>query len=63
MKTVAVLLEFQSKPHFDWAYVTENSEFGEDHPHYKTANEFINVVKELHKKHSYKYRINNIVIE
>lgn len=62
MKTVAVILEFQSRQNFDWEAVTENSEFGEDHPQYKSANDFINVVKDMHKKYSYKYRINNIVI-
>lgn len=62
MKTVAVILEFQSAQHYDWNSATENSLFGEEHPHYKTANDFINAVKDLHKKHSYKYRILNIII-
>lgn len=61
MKTVVVILEFQSQPHFDWAHVTENSVFGEG-TNYPTANDFINAVKDLHKKHSYKYKINNVII-
>lgn len=61
MKTVVVILEFQSQQHFDWANVTENSVFGEG-TNYPTANDFINAVKDLHKKHSYKYKINNVII-
>lgn len=61
MKTVVVILEFQSKPHFDWAYVTESSVFGEG-TNYLTAHDFIQTVQELHKKHSHKYKINNVII-
>lgn len=62
MKTCVVLLEFQTAQHYDWEPVVENSCFGEDHPHYKTANDFVNAVKDLHKKHSYKYKITNVII-
>lgn len=62
MKTVVVILRFKSQGHSDWRAVTENSLFGEDHPHYKTANDFINAVKDMHRMHSHSYEIDQIVI-
>lgn len=61
MKTVVVLVEYQTRAEPGWSYVTENSAFGQGY-RYLTANDFINSVKELHQKHSYKYRITNVII-
>lgn len=61
MKTVIVLVEYQTRAGPVWSYVTENSTFGED-GQFAVANDFINSVKELHQKHSYKYRITNVII-
>ena len=61
MKTVAITLQFKKESYSDWQFLTENAVFGKDLP-YKSANQLINEVKELHKKHSYCYVINNITI-
>ena len=61
MKTVAITLQFKKESYSDWQFVTENAVFGKDLP-YKSANQLINEVKELHKKYSYSYIINSITI-
>jgi hypothetical protein len=61
MKTVAITLQFKSKSYSDWQFVTENAVFGKGLP-YKSANQLINEVKEMHKNYSYCYIINSITI-
>lgn len=61
MKTVVVLLQFKTGQHYDWTDVAENTVFGEGTP-YATANDFLNAVKDMHKKHSFAYKIKNVII-
>ena len=61
MKSVIVLLKFKSSLNADWMFVTENAEFGDELP-YKSANQFVNAIKDMHRKHSFTYKILNVVI-
>lgn len=63
MKSIFVWLEFKMGTNPHYTKVFEVGTFGPEHEHFKTGADYVNAIKEAHRKSFSDLRILNIVIE